>query len=471
MTLSTSFYLTVIHLLMDWLVGGCISGTAGFLFLTRKSNKKQIVSPVRMPVTEESPVVKDLWGFKSKASFREGQGEGQGESQGEGQETSKGLARIELAGKKEESEFLLFEQDAADQFMSSLRSSAVDKPYFKKDPFRALSSVLHAETRSLYQDLSRRENWGLAEQTCLNSLQDRIDNPRPPSLERKQYYTCPHENSLNPQFDDLDSWTLASALLGTLGQGKPVATSLSVDVRLGHLIFGAMELGLAQMKQPVQASSSSEMDENKPKRTYQIDGQLWPNRRLDGITKVHSYQMAASEQNELKMHHCFLLVLQESEAIWELNHRGSVLLVKFREGTRTLYQQTDAAVIALLADRFTVSKDEIRFAENSDPFKTVEMETGRFVTFQIRAKPGEHVPYCSEDQPQIVQLREVQPGEIAWRDLPACDVRPVYEEALYRAARVEAFQPEHTPESFAFAMGQIFGDRLPAEYFRKYPDE
>ena len=460
---TVTFNLAEIPLLMDLLVGGCISGTAGFLFLTRKSNKKKNAGAEMVPETEEPPVVEDLWGFKSKTSLRG--------SQENSQQPGEEVAHTALAGKEEDSGGLLLEQDVSDPFMSSLWHSAVEKPYFEKDPFRALSGVLHAETRSMYRDLSRRENWSLAEQACLQSLQDRLNNPRPPSLERKQYYTCPQETLGNPHFDRMDSWTLASALLGTMGQDKSVATSLSVDVRLGHLIFGSMELGLAQMKRTVEASADVGTHENKPKRTYEIDAELWPNRRLEGIKRVHNYQMAASEQNDAEMQRCFLRVLQESESIWELNQRGSVLLTKFRDGVQKLYQQTDAAVISLLADRFSVSEEELRFAENSDPFKTVEMETGRFVTFQIRAKPGEHIPHCAEDRPEIVKLREVQAGEVAWRDLPASEVRPVYEETLYRKARVAEFQPEHTPESFAFAMGQIFGDRLPAEYLRKYPQE
>lgn len=355
-----------------------------------------------------------------------------------------------------------------DTFLDTLWEALTPPPPHAENTFRILSTALHQQTHALNKAVRARENWELASPETLKVLKTSRPIPLKTHNGEKRFYLCPPEGLQTEQLDQLNPWILAGTLIGTLRHDQPVATTLRMDERLGHLVFGSLGLGLVKMFRA--APPEQPVPENTPPdiAKHTSDAEDWPDYRNRAFKKVYDYQLALNHSSPLKVQEALLEVLQEPEAIWELNQRAGSVRMDFQKTLQDLYNQTDREVIRHLAEQHRVAPEDIRFSASTDPFKTFQRGVGRFITFQIRAKPGEkYFTPSANQQVALFNLQEASPEDNAWVDLPADRVRELYEQVFYRVAQADTLQPHHSPESFAMAMGQVFGDRLPAETFGK----
>jgi hypothetical protein len=354
-------------------------------------------------------------------------------------------------------------------FLRILWDKAQADPRFLFDPFRVLSSLLHKETHTLNERIRDKDNWELADRECLLAIKQlpKADTCQSPRC--KTFFLCPPEDLQNNLFLNQDPWVLAGDLLGSLQQDKPVATCLPVNERLGRLVFGSLGLGLVKMLCPDAPKDTTERSQIPFPQIIPGETELWPDQRSGAFKRVYDYQISLKENIPARTHESLMEILQAPEAIWELNQRGGTLVDNFRQRTRQLYETTDREVIQTLAAKHNVKEEEIRFSPSKDPYKTFQLAVGRHITYQIRAKPGEKILAFDDSKPGSFHLREAEPGEIAWIDLPSDEVRPIYQAVFFMTANAMDLKAPHTPETFSKAMGQIFGDRLPAESFGKIP--
>ncbi len=352
-----------------------------------------------------------------------------------------------------------------DGFLAGLWPEAFQLPTFETAPFSTLSFALHEQTQSLYEALVLRENWDTADQTCIQDVK-LLSGQMPRPENHLPFFTCPPADHYLREIVESDAWTLVTSIMGVYGQKNPLVTSVPVDERLGRLIFGSMELGLARMTHGKTPTRGDDTSFHPPERQRAAEKLAWQELRREANLAVIEFQKALSEPDGLPLSASVARIQQNPEGLWELHRRAGKRRLAFQEELKRLYRATDKALIRRLSKQLSLPETHLRFTWHRDPFKPVEIEAGRYITYQRRAVAGDLIPEAQKAAGTPMRLRGVGEGELAWIDLSTEVYQSIYEDEFYRVFQADRLLPEHTPASFARSMGQIFGDRLPAEHER-----
>ena len=423
--------------------GGLVLGSGCVYSLKRRRSLKKLerLSPVSPQKTGRETLADepDIWSFRPRPGLRDSQNE----------------PVVEPPP--------LFIPQKPNGFLSSLWANAMQDPLFEAEPFFSLSRVLHHETHSLYQQITDRSTWSPAERSCLRTLVLRAHTPGESEDRAARYFTCPSDSTAPDIVERCDAWALVNGLMNMQGKQNPVVTSLRVNMRVGRCIFGSMELGLAKMQAQRKGRSACLSPKSSDVEVRRQEVDAWLAVRQQSNFTLARFRLACSEGESVSLLRSVVEMQQDQEALWELNRRRGNSFTVFTEAMRRIYDETDARVMAELAERRGRPASDFRFYPGRHRDEDTHFEPGRAVTYQVIASPGENVPRKKEGAKSLVELVEVAPGDVVWRDLPEEEIRPLYLEAFYAACDAERFYPGSTPEIFSERMGQYFGERLAIE--------
>ncbi|MCC5843391.1 MAG: hypothetical protein JJU05_03985 [Verrucomicrobia bacterium] len=200
-------------------------------------------------------------------------------------------------------------------------------------------------------------------------------------------------------------------------------------------------------------------------RCKEVDA--WLALRQQSNFTLAAFKQAYADGGGVSFSRAVLALQQDHEALWEMNRRKGNSSIVFKKAMRKMYDETDRAVIRRLAAAHGRPEEDFRFYQAGNLCDEDFIDPGRAVTYQVRARPGERVPGKKAGTFGKIELVVVNEGDTAWVDLPEKDVMPVYLDAFYHACGGDKWSPDMSPEAFAEAMGQYFGDRLPVEYLKE----